>query len=598
MGNIELENLQVSLLTHNQVKKKTMLRVLKNYGLICDATHLAKLLDIKTYENPNNSSVDTNNYAAYSLRYSKEDDGTLGVFPFGGITFIYDSHKIGIRPVITFDNFYSVVKDAKIIVDHILDKNDVLEVELGEYPQYVLPSGWQKELERAYQSGKMSKTSQKFSLPSKSRYTSLECTNFEVYEYGGLKYVRYVNELGNYINFSRNYPESFKGEVLWMRVDLLKWLVDMETKTLISKHIILGNVPYYDDMQPESFEETRMNDFLNNVFLRDAFPHQKLKKDIEAEENKSKTEKLLDEIYSLLKEIPIESVKENISTRVEQVVASFNEKADKIKEAKEKGIPVIENLEAITYKLDLDLEIILEELKEYYNSKKVYYDLISKLDDYIDIVNGEEAKDNDELSKDLRLIVTTIIPFLKDEDADNIKAIFLGVFTKEKDNILNYTENDNSIEYSNIESMELYLRKKLQPVLELLLFNVNNRDIENEIKESMNNIIMGLYKEPENRLLASILGEVNKYYSEINALLEDFPEEIDNNYREELKEIMEREIDYSKGFVETAKELQKIMSLLEVLKGKIEKDKNEYIQLESSHIDLSKYGRQESANID
>lgn len=612
----ELINLKVTLLSPEQVEGPEKLRVLKNFGAFCKTTDFAYVHGtLVKYTDSHGKNDPPLHAATYSLITESNFDKITCFSRFGTVEkygmlghYGNDSREFGVRPVIKFDNFFSIVQNAKLIIDKPFKANDVLEVELGEFPLYAPPTGWQKDLERDYAAGKLKKLDRKFTMATSVDDTEEEkIEDWDIYEFGESKYIRYIFK-GRHLSDACGRRDIWKDEVIWIRISPIKWLVDFENQQLISKYVLFSGVEYEKDKTRMfiPFDETNMCKFLNNEFIQDAFyDHFKKEKEkeevIRKEEEKTKVEKLLEEIYSIVNELPDPEFKERISSKVESCVGLFNDKADKIKKAKENNEPIIENLDAITSRLELELGIILEEAKDYSINKSKYYVLITRLEEYKDILNGKEAKSNDELSKDLQVIVNKIIPFLKEEDASNIKDILLSTINKEikkiHDVILD--EDKNKLDYpATLEDLELEIRKEIHPVLELLCMNVSKRDIEKEIKDAMNGIIMNLYKAPRYKLLAQIMGTINEYYKNINGLLAEFPEELKNTHVDDLNNIMNREINYDKSFAEIVGELQKMMSSLEVLQGNITKDITEYRKLETSHIDLSKYKRQESANVD
>ncbi|MBR2588705.1 MAG: hypothetical protein IKF82_05010 [Bacilli bacterium] len=95
----------------------------------------------------------------------------------------------GIRPVIVIP-FYSV---PSILKNARRNKNGILEVEYGEYPQYAVDANLGEILEKEFLTGTLRKTGKTYttySRGSNEHDESFSPLKHEEFEYGGKKYVR------------------------------------------------------------------------------------------------------------------------------------------------------------------------------------------------------------------------------------------------------------------------------------------------------------------------------------------------------------------------------------------------------------------------
>ena len=165
-------------------------------------------------------------------------------------------------------------------------EDDVLEVEYGYYPQNVAPKEKQETLERIYNAGLMKKT--------ENSYTTMETAAFgepgkrknQEYEYKGRRYVRFeisgllfLDDVEN-ITFSNGETHK-KGDIVWIEVSPVKWLVDEKTNTMICKDLILSGVPQKwelpkkakegQDISEEAFKKTPVGKFMNEYLAKEMF---------------------------------------------------------------------------------------------------------------------------------------------------------------------------------------------------------------------------------------------------------------------------------------------------------------------------------------
>lgn len=163
--------------------------------------------------------------------------------------------QTGIRPAI----MYSEIKDK--ITKKERNKDGIIEVEYGEYPQNFVGSNWNETLERLWNHGLLNKNVKYYTLIFNKQIETLEEYEINVKTENGQmygKYVRITNPVKNLETLS-NSKQYKKGDVLWIEVEPVKFLVD-ETETIaIAKNIIFSTT----SLDKEKTKEY-MNTYLYN----------------------------------------------------------------------------------------------------------------------------------------------------------------------------------------------------------------------------------------------------------------------------------------------------------------------------------------------
>lgn len=193
-----------------------------------------------------------------------------------------------IRPALFYSNISEIASNG------IRGNHGFLEVEYGEYPQYVVDTDLARILETNFSEGNIKKTGKTYTTDSRkyNEYSSpFRALEHEEYEYNGKRYVRtkYLNAFSFKLSNGQTYNE---GDIVWLEVSPLKWIVDEKEKLLLSKTLIASGVRFCDDMQYfGSFKNTEMYKYLNSYFAKDMVPGvikempPEKKKEIEEEQN-------------------------------------------------------------------------------------------------------------------------------------------------------------------------------------------------------------------------------------------------------------------------------------------------------------------------
>ena len=257
--------MEATLLTKEQVLGDKKLNIFKKIYSKCAVTDFAILLgdyasdeDYVDYDNTLKGRT-----GWYRLSTS-DGDGDVRCLDEAGNVFagFADRREIGIRPVIPLPPSLKEIKN----------KNEVDEVEYGEYPQYVVEPFLEAKLEQAYETGNLKKTGKIYTTDSRNwdDYTlpfhAVEC---EEYEYNSKKYIRIYYKNSNSCKLSNNIQYGI-GNYVWLEISPLIWYLDIDANILVSKNIIASGVRFCDEGKYDgNFENTEMYSFLNNYFLKE-----------------------------------------------------------------------------------------------------------------------------------------------------------------------------------------------------------------------------------------------------------------------------------------------------------------------------------------
>ena len=151
-----------------------------------------------------------------------------------------DIGKIGVRPIVS----YSEIK-SEIIHEYI--NEDLVKVALAfEFPQEYTSLETSHDLDLLYINNVLNKT--------QKSYTFRECnfrSNCQEYEFRDEHFVKPKNR--------------------WISVSPIEWYIDEDADIAISKYVLFGGIPFVKDAlnYDGNFENSELNDFLNNTFAKE-----------------------------------------------------------------------------------------------------------------------------------------------------------------------------------------------------------------------------------------------------------------------------------------------------------------------------------------
>jgi len=245
------------------------LDIFKRYGTSCAITDFAILLggDVasNSYTTEGNSLKDR---ACFWWTKSKFRANVISVDHMGNTRLCNpDIRNCGARPALP----YSLI--SSIASNNTRGRNGILEVEYGEYPQTVVSENIANNLESAYLNRTMNITGKKYTtdgINCNNRYISFQAISHTEYEYNGRKYIRFVNDY-NYGNKQvlSNGRKIQDGDVYWIEVEPIKWIIDEKVNLALSKKVIFSGVQFNRVACNRVFNNNDIKQFMDNYFSKE-----------------------------------------------------------------------------------------------------------------------------------------------------------------------------------------------------------------------------------------------------------------------------------------------------------------------------------------
>jgi len=274
------------LLDHDQIFSKDALNVIQIFGRKVGASDLAILQGATV--NSNGVRDASGNYTADAWTTSKRDiepnRSVTGVNYYGDEFGMSPSTLHGlIRPVLQIepkDHFINLknVTEEKFFNGRSVNK--LLVLELGRYPQTVVSQEESKKLEKLLL-GNTRATGEHYTFNKhkiwKSEIPDFHPYNCQRFECDGQEYIRIFAQPANKscILSDRRYAEY--GEIYWVKVEPIRWLVEPESNLLISEKGLLSGIPFTTEKEYNGdFAKTLLCRYLNTYFIHEIIDTRKL----------------------------------------------------------------------------------------------------------------------------------------------------------------------------------------------------------------------------------------------------------------------------------------------------------------------------------
>ena len=277
-----MKQFELTLLSEGQIcgnEEEKQLEVLKKYGTKAAITDLGILTG--GYVNRDYYISDEENFFSELAGgyWTKSIDANDGICVFcidGSKDYSIRSSRISaVRPIFQSSTIFN-----QIYLNKKRGYNGTNEVEFGEYPQYCVTKYMNNRLEKKYKSG-INKTGKTYTFNlAKDGNSKIEPLTHEEYEYQGKKYIRVKANTclnGRKIELS-NGCKYKDGDIVWVEVLPVVWLIDEETQTLISKRGLVSGIRFDGTFETGEFETTEMYEFLNKYMIKDIFQSVDLEK--------------------------------------------------------------------------------------------------------------------------------------------------------------------------------------------------------------------------------------------------------------------------------------------------------------------------------
>ena len=365
--------MEAGLLEYNQIfgDDDSRSKIFAKYGTKCVITDFSILLGglASSYYFVEEEGLNkpTGSWWTCSIERFKRRDVKIVRYDGGSDESSFDRLSIGVRPVIPCSKILS--KDNNL-------KNEILEMEYGEYPQNIVSRDLSLDLERLYQDELLETTGKNYTINCK-----YEINTYKEYEYNGKKYIRFIGDPYYEGESLSNGTELKLGVPYWVEVSPIKWLVDKKHNIALSKKILFAGMPFddFNERRKTNYKKSLIYNFLNTIFVKDIIPSKTNQKE------KTKIELLLEEINSYLNYL---TNKEELLAQINDLINDYNNKLDIIKENENTSNLSLYTVETLTNNLEISLSLILDKLK----NKSNYFELLNYLDECLLCVNNPIKK--------------------------------------------------------------------------------------------------------------------------------------------------------------------------------------------------------------
>ena len=266
-------NSDFTLLSDDQTFGSQKIDIIRQMGGKCAISDFAILLGAyvsSDYHVDSDSSLKGRTGWWYLSSFDGDGDVRI-VNEIGSRTSNYAGKRSGaVRPALP----YSDISD--ISPNGVRGRSGFLEVEYGEYPQYVVDTSLRRALDSEFSVGRLSKTGKTYTTDSRhwnARSAKFNPIEHEEFEYNGKKYVRVKsNNSGENLKLT-NGATAHPGDYFWLEVSPITWLVDENSRMLVSKTLLASGIRFCNDGQyRDDFKATEMYMFLNKYFAKDIVP--------------------------------------------------------------------------------------------------------------------------------------------------------------------------------------------------------------------------------------------------------------------------------------------------------------------------------------
>ena len=292
--------MELDLLEEKQIFGKNRLSLFDKYGtkaaitdfsillggyVLPDENNLESLIDRwwtmgqKSYTNDGNTRKDRTGW--WWTKSSDGDNDARVVYPNGRRS----CHNVnerdgGARPALPYSSIQSISSNT------VRGANGIKEIKYGEYPQTIVGEDYSRELERAYNNRNLRTTGKNYTTDSviyQDTNTSFRARAHTEYEYCDSKYIRFVCDYdGNGKVLSDGRTINI-GEIFWVKVEPITWLVDEEKDIAITKKIIVSGVQFNNKRNYKGyFKDTNMCKFMNTYLIKDMFDNVSINKEKDA----------------------------------------------------------------------------------------------------------------------------------------------------------------------------------------------------------------------------------------------------------------------------------------------------------------------------
>lgn len=491
------EGVKISLLSYEDVfgdyhTGEGKLKVLKKYGPTAAATDLVLLSSAacSTFRRAPGDLSRKGRTAAYLLSIMDSSGPCWNVVDARGKLdmFIIHSTTAIIRPKLTLppDLYEAVIENKK------RGPRGTWEVDFLCYPQYVPNKKTQEELEEAFYTNKLDSN-------GTNRY-ALYCNDYDagkyVKLYDGKSYIWMWN---NYYFTTFSDGEHKAEKNVWLEVQPVSWLIDEETKTLISKRALISGI----NLKSSNNDNEALDDYLNNTLLVDLFLLSKIPV---RKQNRVNSE--IQEIKDKIDAIKRYSLSdENIDDKIDLMLKEYNSNLDKLIEREISGIKLNAdqtNSKKLFDEFKTNLITILGELEEDKKKARTYFDMLDILDKCKSSTFDRHTEIYEFIGKiKNEILASPILLNKKDELSKELDEAIDAYVEKVK----TYIENakGSKEEARPLDKLIEEFRLSLTPFLMNVSRTIINRDVVGDHMKETEIAIRGLFDDANSSMITSDL---------------------------------------------------------------------------------------------
>ena len=148
----------------------------------------------------------------------------------------------------------------------------ITKMEYGYYPQNVVPTNTQEELEKAYINEKLQYSGNVYTIDEnkcEDENIPFSPIALEEYQYSGKSYVRtMINSKNGKVILSNGIVYN-NGSYVWLEVKPIVWLVDEKTKTMLTEKILFAGIRYSENEKSANFNKIEIKSFINEYWSKE-----------------------------------------------------------------------------------------------------------------------------------------------------------------------------------------------------------------------------------------------------------------------------------------------------------------------------------------
>ena len=261
---------EFTFLTEEQIFGKKQLDILSKYGTKCAITDFAILLGGYVSSDYYTSEGNTlKNRTGWWWTKSSYTGDACDVSKNGNRGWnLVAKRNGGARPALPYSSIKSISSNG------VRGMSGIKEIKSCEYPQTIVDENYSCELERAYNNKSLRTTGNNYTTDSiywrDFNNISFTPRSFNEYEYNGNKYIRFVGDLNCYGEVLSDGRIIKEGQVYWVKVEPIVWLVDEKADIALSKYILFSGVQFNNTTDYDGdFDNTDIKQFMDNYFSKE-----------------------------------------------------------------------------------------------------------------------------------------------------------------------------------------------------------------------------------------------------------------------------------------------------------------------------------------